>query len=58
MWLGPPKSPAAARRIDLPPFLCELLEEVMDGHQHDQVLKIPSPDIWPELGKRCGRYWD
>lgn len=37
LWLGPPKSEATARRIDLPPFLAELLEEVIDAHLHTQV---------------------
>jgi integrase len=42
MWLGPPKSDAAARRIDLPPFLVELLEEIIDSHPHDQVFASPT----------------
>ena len=42
MWLGPPKSDAAARRIDLPPFLVALLDEVIDGHDHEQVFVSPT----------------
>lgn len=42
LWLGPPKSDAAARRIDLPPFLLELLEEVMGSHDHQQVFASPT----------------
>ncbi|GAA0986469.1 hypothetical protein GCM10009555_064000 [Acrocarpospora macrocephala] len=37
LWLGPPKSQAAVRRIDLPPFLAALLEEAMDAHTHELV---------------------
>jgi integrase len=37
LWLGPPKSPAAVRRIDLPPFLVRLLEETMDAHGDELV---------------------
>jgi integrase len=42
MWLGPPKSDAAARRIDLPPFLINLLDEVMGSHGHEQVFASPT----------------
>jgi integrase len=42
MWLGAPKSDAAARRIDLAPFQCELLEETIDSHTHDQVFASPT----------------
>jgi hypothetical protein len=42
LWLGPPKSEAAARRIDLPPFLATLLEEILDSHTHDQVFTSPT----------------
>jgi hypothetical protein len=33
---------AAARRIDLPPFLIDLLGEVMDSHGHEQVFASPT----------------
>jgi integrase len=42
LWLGPPKSDAAARRIDLPPFLVELLEDIIDSHEHEQVFVSPT----------------
>jgi integrase len=42
MWLGPPKSDAAARRIDLPPFLIDLLDEVMGSHDHEQLFASPT----------------
>jgi integrase len=35
--LGPPKTPAAARDILLPPFLVDLLREHLDSHHHDHV---------------------
>jgi integrase len=35
--LGPPKTPDSARDVHLPPFLIELLQQVLDGHHHDQV---------------------
>jgi integrase len=35
--LGPPKTPDSARDIHLPPFLIELIRQVLDGHDHDQV---------------------
>jgi integrase len=37
LYLGPPKTAGSARDIHLPPFLISLLQEVMDGHDHDQV---------------------
>jgi hypothetical protein len=56
MWLGPPKSKAAARRIDLPPFLIELLEEVIDGHGHDQVFCGPT-GAWQRRSNVNRRLW-
>jgi integrase len=35
--LGPPKTPAAARGIALPPFLIDLLRIHLDRHDHDHV---------------------
>lgn len=37
LWLGPPKTDAAARRIDLPAFLASLVGEIIDSHAHEQV---------------------
>jgi hypothetical protein len=56
MWLGPPKSKAAARRIDLPPFLIGLLAEVMDGHEHEQVFCGPS-GAWLRRSNFGRRLW-
>jgi integrase len=35
--LGPPKTADSARDVHLPPFLVQLLRQVLDGHDHDQV---------------------
>jgi integrase len=35
--LGPPKTADSARDVHLPPFLTALLEQVLDGHDHEQV---------------------
>lgn len=56
MWLGPPKSKAAARRIDLPPFLIKLLEEVIDSHDHDQVFPGPT-GAWQRRSNFNRRLW-
>lgn len=37
LHLGPPKTRDAARDIHLPPFLIDLLHEVLDSHHHDTV---------------------
>jgi integrase len=37
LYLGPPKTPDSARDIHLPPFLIDLLRQVLDSHDHDQV---------------------
>jgi integrase len=37
LTLGPPKTPAAARDILLPPFLIELLRTHLDSHNNDHV---------------------
>ena len=37
LYLGPPKTPDSARDIHLPPFLIDLLRQILDGHDHDQV---------------------
>jgi integrase len=37
LFLGPPKTPDSARDIHLPPFLVNLIRQVLDGHEHDQV---------------------
>ncbi|WP_052373021.1 tyrosine-type recombinase/integrase [Amycolatopsis taiwanensis] len=41
-WLGPPKTPSAARRITLPPFLVELLRQHLDAHPFEFVFTTPS----------------
>ncbi|ONI92074.1 hypothetical protein ALI144C_00145 [Actinosynnema sp. ALI-1.44] len=43
-WLGPPKTPASARAITLPPFLITLLREHLDSHDHEFV--FPTPRGW------------
>jgi integrase len=53
---GRPKSKAAARRIDLPPFLSELLTEVMDDHEHEQVFCGPS-GAWLRPSNFSRRIW-
>src|SRR2546421_5152916 len=35
--LGPPKTADSAREVHLPPFLIDLLRQVLDGHDHEQV---------------------
>jgi hypothetical protein len=37
LTLGPPKTPAAARAILLPPFLVTRLREHLDSHDHAHV---------------------
>jgi integrase len=37
LWLGPPKSQAAARRIDLPPFLADLLDQLIADRDGELV---------------------
>jgi integrase len=37
LWLGPPKTPASARTITLPPFLITLLREHLDSHDHNYI---------------------
>jgi integrase len=37
LTLGPPKTPAAARNILLPPFLVDLLRHHLNDHHHDHV---------------------
>jgi integrase len=37
LYLGPPKSAAAVRDIHLPPFLIDLLHEVINSHDHEHV---------------------
>ncbi|GIF15965.1 tyrosine-type recombinase/integrase [Actinoplanes teichomyceticus] len=37
LYLGPPKTTAAVRDIHLPPFLTELLQTVIDSHDHPLV---------------------
>jgi integrase len=41
LWLGPPKTPASARTITLPPFLINLLRDHLDGHDDDFVFTSP-----------------
>jgi hypothetical protein len=56
MWLGPPETDAAARRIDLPPFLATLLREVMNGHDHQQVF-ITADGHWHRRSNFARRLW-
>ncbi|MFG2000585.1 hypothetical protein ACGFNU_15715 [Spirillospora sp. NPDC048911] len=56
MWLGPSKTQTAARRIDLPPFLAALLQEVMDSHDQDQVFVI-ADDRWHRRSNFARRLW-
>jgi integrase len=56
LWLGPPKSDAAARRVDLPPFLAMLLEEIIDSHTHDQVFASPT-GRWLRRSNFARRIW-
>jgi integrase len=37
LYLGPPKTAGSARDVHLPAFLVDLLQEVIDSHDHDQV---------------------
>jgi integrase len=37
LYLGPPKTRDSARDVHLPPFLIDLLKEVLDSHDHPQV---------------------
>jgi hypothetical protein len=34
-WLGPPKTPASARTITLPPFLITLIRKHLESHDHE-----------------------
>jgi hypothetical protein len=37
VWLGPPKTPASARTIELPPFLVRLLADHLTAHPYPFV---------------------
>ncbi|HEY2670374.1 MAG TPA: tyrosine-type recombinase/integrase, partial [Rugosimonospora sp.] len=37
LHLGPPKTPDSAREVHLPPFLTDLIRQVLNSHDHDQV---------------------
>jgi hypothetical protein len=41
-WLGTPKTPSAARRIPVLPFLVQLLREHLDSHPFEFVFTTPS----------------
>src|SRR5258708_35848524 len=56
MWLGPPKSDAAVRRIDLPPFLRDLLEEVMGEPDPHQVF-VSAEHQWLRRSNYALRIW-
>ena len=56
MWLGPPKTDTAARRIDLPPFLATLLREVIDSHDHEQVF-VSADGTWHRRSNFARRLW-
>jgi integrase len=56
LWLGPPKSQAAARRVDLPPFLAALVSEVLDAHDHEQVF-VTAEGHWHRRSNFARRIW-
>jgi len=41
LWRGPPKTPASARTITLPPFLIALLRDHLGGHDGEFVFASP-----------------
>jgi integrase len=56
LWLGPPKTEASARRIDLPPFLSVLLQEVMDSHDYEQLF-VSAEGHWLRRSNFTRRIW-
>jgi integrase len=56
LWLGPPKSQAAVRRIDLPPFLIQLLQEIIASHDHDQLF-VGGAGEWLRRSNFARRIW-
>lgn len=56
MWLGAPKTDAAARRIDVPPFVAAHLAEVMDSHDHEQVF-VTAGGHWQRRSHFARRIW-
>ena len=56
MWLGPPKSEAAVRRIDLPDFLAAILQNVIDAHTHPQVF-VSAEGEWQRRSNHARRIW-
>ena len=56
LYLGPPKTAAAVRDIHLPPFLVDLLHEVLDGHDHDTVF-CGEQGAWMRRSAMSRRVW-
>ncbi|WP_242907449.1 tyrosine-type recombinase/integrase [Actinomadura terrae] len=56
LWLGPPKSEVAGRCIDLPPFLAQLLDEIIASHDHDQLF-ISGAGEWLRRSNFARRIW-
>ncbi|GAA5088087.1 integrase [Thermocatellispora tengchongensis] len=56
VWLGPPKSSAAARRIDLPPFLVDMLSVVIEGGSGDRVFTAADGGVL-RRSNFCRRIW-
>lgn len=56
LWLGPPKSEASVRRIDLPDFLADILQLVCHSHDHDQLF-ITHEGHWHRRSNFRRRVW-
>jgi integrase len=56
LYLGPPKSAAAVRDIHLPPFLIDLLHEVVDSHEHHTVF-CGARGAWHRRSAMSRRVW-
>jgi integrase len=56
LYLGPPKSAAAVRDIHLPPFLVDLLQDVIDSHDHDLVF-CGARGAWLRRSAMARRVW-
>jgi integrase len=56
LYLGPPKSAAAVRDIHLPPFLIDLLQEIIDSHDHDTVF-CGARGAWLRRSAMARRVW-
>jgi integrase len=54
LWLGPPKTPASVREIQLPPFLVDLLREHLAHHTGQFVFTAPQGG-WLRRSDFCRR---